>query len=114
MVWHHRDLKRETTWRRHIRRQRASGLTVRDYCFEHHLTESAFYFWRRTIAERDHQQAAEKVPAFMPVTVIDQPARPNISPIDIRLSNGRRVRVRSDCDRELLAAVLTLLETPSC
>ena len=34
MARHQRDLKREQTWRRHIERQRSSGLTVRDYCLD--------------------------------------------------------------------------------
>jgi hypothetical protein len=77
------------------------------------LTESAFYVWRRVIGERD-QVAPRPAPAFVPVTVIDQPARSTASPIDILLAGGRRIRVRPGCDRDLLAAVLALLEKPSC
>ena len=109
MARHQRDLKREQTWRRHIERQRSSGLTVRDYCLDHGLHESAFYFWRRTLADRDREAG----PAFVPVTVVG-PTRPAVSPIDIHLADGRRVRVRPGCDRELLALVLSALEEPSC
>jgi len=48
-----RDLKLERTWRRRLKRQQASGQSIRDYCVDYDLHESAFYFWRREIAARD-------------------------------------------------------------
>jgi transposase-like protein len=114
MAGHQRDLKREQTWRRHIERQRASGSTVRDYCFDHDLNESAFYFWRRVVAERDREAGRSDTPAFVPITLVEAPAARNDSPIDIHLGGGRRVRIRSGCDRDLLAAVLALLGGRSC
>ena len=114
-----RDLKLERTWRQHFERQRPSGLSIRDYCLDHDLAESAFYRWRRIIAQRDGAAAVAApatatMPAFVPVAVIDAPARRTRSSIDICLADGRRVRVRSGCDRELLATVLVLMEGRSC
>jgi hypothetical protein len=107
-----RDLALERDWRRHFERQRSSGLSVRDYCLQRDLTESAFYLWRRTIAERD--RAATAMPAFLPVVIERPSGRGDEAPIEIRLANGRRVRVRSGCDRTLLADVLAILEGHSC
>lgn len=111
-----RDLKLERTWRQHFERQRTSGLSIRDYCFEHGLVESGFHAWRRIVAARDLEADVGKIstPAFLPITVVDAPTSSGDSPIDIRLANGRRVRVRSGCDRDLLAAVLALLEGRPC
>ena len=114
-----RDLKRERIWRQHIERQQVSGRTLRDYCFDQDLAESAFYRWRRIIAERDataaiSASASAAMPAFVPVAIIDAPTPVASSSIDICLVDGRRVRVRSGCDRELLATVLALLEGRSC
>jgi transposase-like protein len=108
-----RDRKRELGWRRHVGRQQASGLSVREYCVRHNLTESAFYVWRRVIRERD-REAPRPAPTFVPVTVIDSPGRFTGTAIDILLADGRRIRVRPGCDRNLLAAVLAVLEKPSC
>ena len=112
----HRDLKLERTWRRHFERQGTSGLSIREYCFEHNLAESGFHAWRRIVAERDLAADLGKtaVPAFVPITVVDAPSSSGDSPIHIRLANGRRVRVRSGCDRDLLAAVLAMLEGRPC
>jgi hypothetical protein len=103
----------EQTWRQHLRRQQASGQTARAYCRDHDLAETAFHYWRRTIAERDREvRRPDPTPAFVPVTVVGPSAAG--SPIDIRLAGGHRVRVRAGCDRELLAAVLALLGARPC
>ena len=111
MARQRRDRKKERTWRRHIEQQRISGLTIRAFCSGHSLPEASFYFWRQEIARRDHEAAspAPTPPAFVPIAVIDAPADRNETPIDIRLAEGHRVRVRSGCDRDLLADVLSIL-----
>jgi transposase-like protein len=117
---HSADL--EQFWRRHFSQQDGSGLTIRDYCLKHSLSEASFYSWRRIIAERDRQSepAARPTSAFLPVNVVDAPARRDDPSIEIRLGGGCRVRVRNGCDRALLADVLALLqsqavkETSSC
>ena len=40
-----RDKSKEAFWRQTVRRQGQSGLTVRAFCREHELRETAFYFW---------------------------------------------------------------------
>jgi hypothetical protein len=103
----------EQTWRRHLERQQASGQTARAYCRQYDLAETAFHYWRRTIAERDREvRRTTPVPAFVPVAVVGSPAAG--FPIDIRLAGGHRVRVRAGCDRELLAAVVAVLEGRPC
>jgi transposase len=104
-----RDLKREQIWRRHLDKQRSSGLTVRAYCREHALRETSFFFWKKEIAKRDAESRAippaPPAPAFVPVAVIGR----DETPIEIRLTGGHRVRVRSGYDRGLLADVLAML-----
>ena len=114
MARHQRDLRLEQIWRQHLRRQEASGQTVRAYCRDHDLAETAFHYWRRTIAERDRQaRRATPAAAFVPVTVVGRSPAAD-SPIDIRLAGGHRLRVRAGCDRELLSAVLALLGARPC
>jgi transposase len=97
--------EREQMWRRHIDGQQASGLTIRNYCQRQGLNEHSFYSWRRTIAARDRQS----VPAFLPVALVDGPVQPHDSLIEIRLPDGRCVRIQTGCDRALLADVLAIL-----
>lgn len=114
-----RDLKREQIWRRHLEQQRTSGVTVRAYCLTNALRETSFFYWKKEIAKRDREASpsaatttastATAVPAFVPVAVIHSPRDRTESAIEIRLSCGHRVRARSDCNRGLLADVLTML-----
>lgn len=112
MAQRQRDHARERFWRQHFEQQRASGQSVRSYCQTHDIREPSFYAWRRLLTQRDADAPAPApAPAFVPVTVVDTPL-PAGSPIDIRLPGGRHVRVRSGCDRQLLADVLALLCSP--
>ena len=117
MPRHSRDPKLEQFWRRHLSQQPASGLTIRDYCRKHALQEPSFYVWRRIIRERDQatRPAGDATPAtqpaFLPVTFGESPARRHsAAAIDIQLASGCRIRVRSGCDRALLADVLAILQ----
>lgn len=51
-----RDRRRETHWRGLVRGQRASGLTIREFCRRSELAESAFYFWRGELERRKAQR----------------------------------------------------------
>ena len=114
-----RDVKREQIWRCHLEHQRSSGVTVRAYCLANALRETSFFYWKKEIAKRDRESApaaatatGPSTPAFVPVAVIDSPVHRDETPIDIRLAEGHRVRVRSGCNRDLLADVLTVLSRP--
>src|SRR5262245_28545781 len=115
-----RDPERERYWRRHVRQQRLSRVSVRDYCDLHRLHESAFYFWRREIAARDGRRhgasgpTTPAEPAFVPVAVVDPPASRDAGVLEIRLASGHRLRVRAGCDRRLLADVVAVLEGRPC
>lgn len=112
-----RDPQREQTWRRHLQRQKDSGYPVRRYCHIHGLSEATFYFWRKTLARRDADNAAlnaPQAPAFLPVSLSTTPPPHPPSAIDIRLTGGQRLRVRPGCDPQLLAHVLDALEGRSC
>ena len=53
-----RDPAREKFWRRTIRRQQRSGLTVRDFCGREGLKDWTFRWWRQELVRRDRQTAA--------------------------------------------------------
>ena len=51
-----RDVAKERFWREVIGEQAGSGQSVRAFCRERRLTESAFYFWRRELKQRKAQK----------------------------------------------------------
>lgn len=105
-----RDLRKEAHWRKQLQRQLRSGMTASEYCRQQGLAESAFYFWRREIRERDQEAQAE--PAFVPIAV---EAVATESFIEVKLaSSGHVVRVRAGFDAQALRQLLALLEASAC
>jgi transposase-like protein len=115
-----RDAEKETHWREVVQRQAASGMSVRAFCRQQQLVESAFYAWRRTIAERDGQVPIGKSkpttpciprPAsseFVQAVVTDLPARE--ASIALELAGGRVLRLPASTSVERLAQLNTALE----
>ena len=123
-----RDTAREAHWRRVVRGQQHSGLSIRQFCREQQVRESAFYHWRSELRRRAaeilsgvalakpegrRRQPCPSTAAFVPVHVTRDagPAAPGR--IEIVLSGGRRIRVMAPVDRAALADVLAVLATAS-
>jgi hypothetical protein len=123
-----RDKSKEAFWRRTVRWQRQSGLTVRAFCREHALHETAFYFWRRELARReaDDRRSVTLLPVRLATSSVERAAptqrrsaafvavrlaeeAPAGGRIEIVLSGGRRVHVAAPVDRQALADVLAVL-----
>jgi hypothetical protein len=101
-----RSRKKEAGWRKHIRAQMDSDLSIAAYCRRLGLPEHGFYWWRHELARRDAQPAA----AFVPVTVVRQPpVHGEEGQIEIVLPGDRRVRVMGSVDKGMLADVLAVL-----
>lgn len=112
MARNERDAAKERFWRRALKRQAGSGLSVRAFCRHEKLAESNFYAWRRTIAQRDAERKTPKRrPAFVPAIVTDGPRR-NPS-IILELAGGRRLRLPSWMPVRRLVRLVHALEAGS-
>jgi hypothetical protein len=105
-----RNSKRESFWRATLARQAKSELTVRAFCRYEKLHDSAFYFWRRTIAERDAQGSVAAAPAFVPVVLSGQ-SMASPAEIKVDLRGGRTLRLSESIAVERLAAIVLALES---
>ena len=85
----------ERQWRERVSAWAKSGLTIRDFCLRHGVTESSFHFWKRELQTRDEVSAVSPSlkPTFVPVTVI--PA--TTTPVEVRCPSGHVV-ILSSCD----------------
>jgi transposase-like protein len=106
-----RDATKEAYWRDAIRRQAQSGLSVREFCRRHRLSEPSFYERRRTYLERDARRPAAP-PAFVPVIVRDeQPAAPaQEAGLVIELRGGRALRLPGSMSARRVAELVRALE----
>ena len=111
-----RDPRKEQFWRDTLARCQASGLSIRAFCRQHHLSESAFYHWRRTLAQRDLSQpphAATPAISFVPLHVHhDLPANPPA--VELLCRHGRWLRIPADFPVAQLPALLAVLEGLPC
>jgi transposase-like protein len=108
-----RDPNPEKVWRQTLTRHAKSGLTAREFCRREGLHESAFYFWRRTIRERDTKQhdsrqccpnqRGVKQPAFVPLVFGDVHAAAGIT---LELRGGRSLRLSESFPVDRLATLV--------
>lgn len=103
-----RELKKEAFWRRMVRGQVGSGLSIRAWCRRRRLNEAAFYRWRAELTRRDAQRSKSKT-TFVPVRVAEDQAANTSGQIEILLTAGRCVRVSGRVDRQALTEVLSVL-----
>ena len=98
-----RDPVRERLWRKHIADWKTSRLSIRAYCRQHDLTETAFQYWRQELRRRGAAaQASPPRPAFVPVTVVPDPEPvaavaspelPSSAAVEVRCPSGHVVVV---------------------
>jgi len=109
MANHQRDAAKQQRWREVIRRQVESGLSVRAFCRQERLTESAFFAWRRTIRQRDTEATPQQQrPAFLPVVVDENSRREGA--ITIELAGGRVLRLPEAMPTQRLVELVQALE----
>lgn len=98
--------EKERHWRVVLSRQASSGLSVRAFCRQEGLTESALYAWRRALGQREGQTS--KASSFVPVVVTDRAAKD--SSIAIELVSGHTLRLPASTPASWLAELITTLE----
>lgn len=107
-----RDLAKERGWRDLVKRQAASGLSVRAFCQREGLSQASFYGWRRTIGQRDGTQRTQspsiQSPAFVPIVVTGGPRRE--TGFVIELIGGRVLRLPEAIATQRLAELVLTLE----
>ena len=100
-----RDPRKEQQWRRWIVQWQSSGLSIRRFCEQHHLSQPSFYAWRREIQQRD-AVARTLVPVqFVPD---DEPVAAGI--VEVVLPGGPTLRVPPRFDAASLRQLLLVLQ----
>ncbi len=107
MAQRQRDPAKEAYWRKILKRFSASSMSVREFCQQEQLTESAFYAWRRTIGERDGKSIAG--PAFVPAVMSKGSTCDTL--IALELSSGCVLRISGAMPTEQLADLIVALQS---
>ncbi len=113
-----RSEAKERLWREQVLSWQRSGLTIREYCLQHQLSEPSFYAWRRELARRDELTVAPATPAprskassvtWMPVTVTS--STPPL--IEVQLPTGTVLRIQAGVESVTLERILRALHQVS-
>jgi hypothetical protein len=105
-----RRYEREQFWRRLIREQERSGASIKAFCRSQGVSQPSYFAWRKKLTPGKRVNAR---PGFVAVQVVPKTVARSGS-IEIMLDHGRRVRVESGFDRQLLSDVLAVLEEQPC
>jgi hypothetical protein len=95
--------QRRELWRQRIAEQETGGQSIRAYCRERELKESAFYGWRGRLRKQN-------TPVRFAL-VESKPEEETAAPIELLLAGGDRLRIRSDA--ATLKLVLAVLREPA-
>jgi transposase-like protein len=103
-----------------------SELSVAQYAREHGLSARSLAWWRWKLGERRHgperatraaaRTKQHRVPlSFVPVRVVAEPAvtAMNVA-LQVVLSGGRRIEIKSGFDGDTLARLILVLEALAC
>ena len=84
---------------------RRSGLSLGEYCQRRKIGYERLRRWRGKL-ERSRREPAV---ALAPVQIVAAPPRPSAGRMELRLGDGRRVRLGTDFDPEALSRLLRVL-----
>jgi transposase-like protein len=123
------DPAADAHWRQLLRSFATSGLSVREFCARHGVSQAHFYARRRQLAARAGLAAPlsrpRNEPLFVPLRVRDEDAKaPDVvavsdgpaasrvaeGRIDLLLEGGVTIRLRGSVPPERLAEVLAVLD----
>ena len=106
-----RDVEKQRYWQRTIGDAARSGTSIREFCRQHRLKESQFYWWQRKLKAGRHERNKPGVQgraasfALVSEDGADRPAG-----LELVLRDGRRLRISQGVQEETLRAVLAAME----
>ena len=111
------DAEKRRFWLRMIGEAARSKTSIREFCRQHRLKESQFYWWQRKLKasrqERTMRSQGKNGQAASFALVSDEPGATDAG-IELVLGDGRRLRIRKGVDEETLRAVLAAVEPSRC
>ena len=111
----------ESSFKELLERQQASGLNVKDFCFNEGMSKSSFYYWRRKLQKPGNPKS------FIPLVIkspqpylsrqsskAPQPPQTSVQHLEDGLSmevvfpNGTKLRVKDNLDLSFLKSLICL------
>ena len=97
-----RDEYRQIQWAAVIQECKASGLTNKEFCIRHGLSEKSFYYWQKKLRTQRVASAPELVPREVATPVEEE--------LHIRY-RGAELKLPSGVDMDAVAALLRSIQS---
>jgi hypothetical protein len=91
--------RKRREWQQRVAEQEGSGLSVRRYCEQQGLRESALYWWRKRLRKQ----------APVRFALVDRTAVGWDASLELVLAGGERLRIPTGVDQATLRTVLEAL-----
>ena len=99
----HQTVDRIEYWREQVAQQERSGLSVKEFCEAHEVTEQSFYVWRKRLQKQSPMR-------FALVEANSGERQPTEGAgLELILARGERLRISLGVDAALLRTVLEVL-----
>ena len=98
-----RDEFRAQQWAMVVQECAASGLSNREFCRQHGISEKSFYYWKRTLRTQIIEAAAPKLVPLQP-----SPESEDMLQIQYR---GAELKLPTGVDMDAVAALLRSLQS---
>jgi hypothetical protein len=103
--------KRGRFWVKHLHQWLQSGLSLAEYCRQHHLSASALRWWKRQLPRDLWAHVSTRLPESSPDAFVEFPIGqdPQVS-YEITLRGGRSLRLGSRFDLGQVRQLVLVLE----
>lgn len=98
-----RNEYRMENWLALIQECNASGLSNREFCRQHGISEKSFYYWLRKLRNQAVETAETRLVKL-------ESGAPEENPLEIRY-HGAELRLPSDVDMDAVAALLRSIQS---
>jgi hypothetical protein len=115
------DPEKERMWRSTIREAARSGMSIREFCRQRKIKESAFYWWQRKLKGHGQRRMVRRrslgkgsVDGQGTFALVSEESGELTAGIELVLSDGRRLRIGKGADEETLRKVLAAVGSGGC
>lgn len=106
------DVEKQRYWQRTIGNAARSGMSIREFCRQHRLKESQFYWWQRKLkAGRQEGNKPTSSGGEASFALVSEDGASIQAGLELVLQDGRRLRISQGVQEETLRAVLAAMES---
>ena len=110
------DMEKRHFWQKTIREAIRSKLSIREFCRQHRLKESQFYWWQRKLNGNRHPRGQQRkcIEGNASFALVSNDPGAGDAGIELILQDGRRLRISRGVDEQTLRAVLAAVGPVGC